>query len=317
MPCEPVSTLPKGGSCVTDVAFLSPTRLATYATCQRQFYYDYERDVDAPDRTELYLNQGSAYHETIEDVCEATDRDDEPAEIYRRALDAFETRWNEHVDSDEYASRAHQAYQRAENRAAIEALFDPDGGEGIAHARQSIATEEWVRSVHDGIGLWGKVDNVLRTEEGLHCIDYKRNLRGVLSANTAEQLVDHLDALEHAGQKLKNAFQTATYVEGVKASEYYEAGMDVRFSFYGLLNQTDHTRTSDGYEISVRGYPRETTEIYEEYYDPIWKLIRNSHEGITGEMFEPAPFELIEEEACPDCRFSEMCPDRLATEVRR
>jgi putative RecB family exonuclease len=246
MPCAHGSTSPKGGSGVSDAEFLSPSRLATYATCQRQVYYDYELEVDAPNRTELYLNQGTAYHETIEDICEATGPDDEPEEIYRRALDAFETRWNENLDPDEYASRARQEYQKAENRAAIEAFFNPDGGTGIEHARQSIATEEWVRSVHDGIGLWGKVDNILRTENGLHCIDYKRNLGGVISPNTAEQLVDHHEGVDHAGQKLKNAFQTATYVEGVRASEYSEEGMSVRFSFFGLLNRKDHTRTADG-----------------------------------------------------------------------
>ena len=125
---------------------LSPSRLANYATCPRLYDHRYVQDVNAPDRTELYLNQGTIYHETIEEVCEATDPNNASEVIHDRAMQVFEAKWNEHSTRDDYESDAHQAYQRAENRAAIEAFFDPDGGVGITHARKSIATECCVRS---------------------------------------------------------------------------------------------------------------------------------------------------------------------------
>jgi len=296
---------------------LSPSRLATYAACPRQYEYSYPQDINTPDRTELYLNQGKIYHETIEAVCDATERDDDPEMIHARSMRIFDEKWDEHSNPDDYESVAHREYQRVENQAAIDAFFDPDGGDGIDHARRSVATECWVECERDGRGLHGKADNVIRTDDGLHIIDYKRNTRGVISSGTAEYLADHLDGDAHEPKRVRNAFQTATYIEGVKNEPFYEDGMEVRFSFYGVLNSTSFESTPSGYNVSVRGYPRETTEIYEEYHETIWALIQAAHDGITSEMYDPEPFSVISEEACPDCEYREMCSDRLSTEVKR
>ena len=294
---------------------LSPSRLANYATCPRLYDYRYVQDVNAPDRTELYLNQGTIYHETIEDVCEATDREDPADVIHERALEIFGAKWEEHSDPADYESAAHREYQRAENRAAIASFLDPDGGDGIKHARCSVATECRVECEVEARGLHGKADNVIRTDDGLHIFDYKRKTHGMLSAGTADYLQDHLDGEAHEPKRVRNAFQTATYIEGVKNEPFYEDGMEIRFSFYGLLNSTSFESTPSGYDVSARGWTRETTEIYEDHYETIWALIRAAHDGITSEAYEPAPFDLINEEACPDCDYREMCADRLSTEV--
>jgi putative RecB family exonuclease len=291
--------------------------LATYAACPRQYEYGYVQDVNTPDRTELYLNQGSMYHEVIEDVCEATSPGDAAETIHERAMETFAAKWDEHTVRDDYESAAHREYQRRENRAAIEAFFTPDGGDGIEHARRSVATECWVECERDGRALHGKADNVIRTDDELHVFDYKRNTRGVLSSGTAEYLADHRAGEAHEPKRVRNAFQTATYVEGVKNEPFYEEGMDVRFSFYGLLNRTSFESAPSGYDVSVRGWSRETTEIYRAHHDTIWALVRAAHDGITGESYEPEPFDLINEEACPDCDYREMCADRLSAEVRR
>ncbi len=296
---------------------LSPSRLANYATCPRLYDYRYVQGVNAPDRTELYLNQGTIYHETIEDVCDATENDDAAEAIHSRAMEFFDAKWDEHSTSDDYESAAHQEYQRAENRAAIASFFNPDSGDGIKHARHSIETECEVECERDGRRLHGKADNVIRTDDGVHVIDYKRNLRDVLSKGTAECLSDHLNGESHDPKRVRNAFQTAVYIEGVKNEPFYEKGMEVRFSFYGLLNSTSFESTPTGYDVSARGWPRETTEIYEDHYDTIWTLIRTAHDGITSEAYDPEPFDLINEEACPDCDYREMCTDRLSKEVRQ
>lgn len=305
------------GCNVTDATFLSPSRLATYADCQRKFDYEYVQTINAPEQTRLYLNQGLAYHGTIEAVCDATCRDDDAQRIYDRAVEAFSEQWNEHIDPGEYASSAHQEYQRLENLEAIKTFFDPNGGDGIDHARQSVATEKWLECVENDLGLHGKADNILRTDDGLHVIDYKRKLRNVITLNTADVLEAHLDGTDHDPKKVKNAFQAATYIEGVKQSDLYEEGMTVRFSFYGLLNRTSFDSTPDGYEISVRGYSRDMTNIYEEYYGTIWTLLRRSHEGITSASHDPVPFPLIHDETCPDCTFQDMCREYLSAEVQR
>lgn len=302
---------------MTDVTYLSPSRLATYATCPRQFEYRYGQEIATIDRTELYLNQGRAYHQAIEQVCAATDPGDDAAEIYDRALAAFDVCSDTHFDADEYASVAHADYQRAENLAGIRAFFDPEDGDGIEHARRSVATELWVDCERGDIGLRGIADNILRTDDGLHVIDYKRNLRGVISSYTADRLVDHLNGDAHEAQRVKNTFQTTAYLEGVKNTDLYEPGMTVRFSFYGLLHKRYHESAPRGYTVSASGSEREITQIYAEHEDTIWQLIETAHRGITEQEYTPAPFDLLQEEACPDCDYREMCPDRLGMEVER
>lgn len=299
------------------VVWVSPSRLATYADCPRKFDHDYVKDVSTPEQTRLYLNQGLAYHATIEAVCDETAPDDGADVIHRRAMETFDEQWETHLEPQEYESQAHQAYQRAENRAAINAFFDPDDGDGIRHARQSVATEQWLESVHGDLGLHGYADNILRTEDGLHVIDYKRRLGGIITSYTAKYLEEHLSGETHEPGRVKNAFQTAAYIEGVKQSDLYEVGDEVRFSFYALFYDTDAESTPDGFDISVRGRPRETTGVYEEYYDVIWELIETTYEGITTSAYTPDPFEPINEESCPGCDYREMCPEYLAAEVQR
>jgi putative RecB family exonuclease len=253
----------------------------------------------------------------IERVCDATDRDDDSTEIFERAMDVFDETWSKHIDPDDYASKAHQEYQRRETLAGIKSFFNPEDGDGIEHAQHSVTTEKRIQCERDGIGLHGYTDNVLRDGDTLHLIDYKRNVRGVLGHWSADRLEDHLNEEAHESQRVKNAFQTAAYTEGIKSSSLYEPGMSVRFSFYGLLHKTDVTSTSTGYNVTASGRERETTEAYEEYYDTIWDLIRAAHEGITTETFAPDPFDLIQAEACDDCDYQSMCTEYLATEVQQ
>lgn len=300
---------------------LSPTELAEYESCPRKHDYSYVQDIETPDTTRLYLNQGLTYHQTIEDVCERTAKGDDGDTIQRRALDIFDEKWNENLEPDEYESQAHQRYQYRENREAVREFFDPEDGDGIKHARQSVATEAWLETEHDGIGLHGKADNIVLENdedgESLHIIDYKRNVKGVLTEWTGGRLVEHLEGESYEAKRVKNAFQTATYIEGVKESDLYEEGTPVRFSFYGLIHDSDVTSTADGYGISVESRSRETTNVYEEYQDTIWSLIERAYEGIVAGDHEPEPFELIREEACSDCDYRTMCADYLSAEVKR
>ncbi len=309
------STSPQGGFAVSDSIALSPTRLATYATCPRQYEYRYPKDVSTPDETKLYLYQGKAYHEMIETVCEQTDREDDPTVIFERAMETFDETWDKHIDPEEYASRAHQEYQRRETLAGIKSFFDPDDGDGITHARTSIVTEKWIECERDGLELHGYTDNVLQEGDTLHLIDYKRNVSGVLGSWSGDRLVDHLNEDAHEAKRIKNAFQTAAYIEGIKDSSLYEPGMSIRFSFYGLLHNTDVHSTADGYKIEASGKSRETTGAYEEYHTTIWNLIKLAHDGITNEVYEPEPFDLIQAEACDDCDYKAMCAEYITTEI--
>lgn len=299
-----------------DVERVSPSSLATYAYCPRKYDFGKAQRVETIDDSKRYLQQGLAMHTTIERTCRDTARGDEPAVIQNRMVEHFPDAWDEEVEESEFASTAQHEYYRRLARAGLAELFDPADGAGIEHARRSVAVETQLTCEANGVPLKGYADNVLQTDEGLHVIDYKRNINGMLTSGTAERLAEHLNGEAHEPGRVKNAMQVAAYIEGVKETEYFEPGMDVRFSFYGLLNQTDVETGPDGYSVSIRGYPREMTDIYAEHYDTIWNLIEHAYTGIQMEKFAPEPRALIFEEGCEECEYRAMCPDYLGKEVK-
>jgi len=149
-----------------DVFTVSPSRLGVYADCPRRYQYEKVWDVGSPDETRRYLDRGLALHGAIEDTCEevreASGISDK--EIQAIASDAIDARWDEHTDRAEYASDAHYRYDRQLCVAAIEDYFD---GDGLEHARNSIATEEWLDCQREGVALRGRADNIVKTADGI------------------------------------------------------------------------------------------------------------------------------------------------------
>lgn len=297
-------------------AYVSPTSLATYLYCPRKYDFDKVQGIATPDRTERYLQQGLALHTTIEETSNAADQDMDAETIHEIALGEFAEAWKVKVDRAEFESDAQHQYFRRQARAGIEHFFDPEDGTGIDHARRSVTAEIKLETDHRDVPLLGYADNVLRNEDGLHVIDYKRKIGGMLTKWSADRLAEHLAGEAHEPTRVKNAIQTAVYVEGIKETDHYEPGMSVRFSFYGLLDNTDFEPGPDGYTVSGGGYGREMTEIYAEHEETIWQLIRRAYEGIRAADYEPEPWDLIREEGCGNCEFRAMCPDYLAEEVR-
>lgn len=307
-----------GGFVMSDgtEATVSPTRLSEYLYCPRKYDFNYDQSIETPDRSKRYLQQGQALHTTIEWTCKDVDTGTDPTTIHEAALEYFSEAWEHEVEREEFASDAHYEYFQRLARAGISSYFDPEGGPGIEHARRSVAVERELRCDHKGVPLHGYADSIVREDGGLHVIDYKRNLRGMLTSGTADRLAGHLDGEEHEAKRVKNAMQTAVYLEGVKTTDLYSEGMDVRFSFYGLLHKTDAQTGPAGYSVTASGHDREMTEIYADHYDTIWRLIQGAYEGITTQQYEPEPWTLIREEACGDCAYQAMCPEYLGAEVR-
>lgn len=295
---------------------VSPSQLAKHAYCPRCYDFAYAQQVRTPDSSKRYLQQGSILHKTIARTCDAVRESAEAEEIGRIANEIFSDVWAEVADRDEYSSNAHYEYHQQLTQKGIEAFFEPDGGDGIEHARQSVAVEESLQCVHQDVPLYGYTDNILRTDDTVHLIDYKRNLNGIISSGTADRLKQHLDGEAHEASRVKNAIQAAAYIEGIKETEYYESGMDVRFSFYGLLNKTEMLESPDGYSVSARGWGREITDVYADHYVTIWELISKAYTGIQNGDYDPEPWEFIYEEACEGCDYRQMCPDYLSQEVR-
>lgn len=294
---------------------LSPSRLATYGTCPRQYEYDKVWDVETPEEARRYMDRGLIYHAAIEEICDTVREspgDFTDAEIRDLALDVVTTKWDAGADRAEYHSDAQFAYDRSLTVAAIDSFFQ---GDGLDHARNSVATEETVTWDQGDRCYKGRVDHVVRTDDGLHVYDYKGSLSRIISGHSAQSIPDHLEGEEFLGGKLKNLFQAAIYIEGAKNLDVYEPGMDVGFSFYGVMHSTSRQGHPDGLQVSVSGSERDVTWIYETYREEIHALLARCYDGITNREFEPARFEDIREHACGDCAYRAMCGDYLSAEV--
>lgn len=299
-----------------DVVRVSPSRLATYATCPRQYEYDKEWTVESPEESRRYLDRGLAYHGAIEDTCAwVGDQPDSPTddEIQAFAHEAIERRWADGTDRDEYTSDAQYAYDRQVAVAGVDAYF---AEVGLEHARNSVEQEGWLTCDRGDVHLHGRVDNIVRTDEGLQIIDYKGSLSGIVSGRSHEKIEAHHAGEEYQADILKSVFQAAAYIEGAKATAHYEPGMEIEFTFYGVLSSVDRTPGPDGISVEVTGTPRDVGWIYEAHEDTIWSLIEDCYTGIVDGEFAPDPWEEIREHACGDCPYQGMCGDYVGAEVR-
>ncbi|WP_256301690.1 PD-(D/E)XK nuclease family protein [Haloarchaeobius salinus] len=298
-----------------DIIRVSPSRLATYATCPRQYEYDKEWSVESPEESRRYLDRGLAYHGAIEDTCAwVADQPEPPTddEIQTYAHEAIERRWDEQADREEYASDAQFAYDRQVAIAGVDAYF---AAAGLEHARNSVEQEGWLTCDRGDVHLRGRVDNIVRTDEALQIIDYKGSLSGIVSGRTHNRIETHHAGEEYHASILKSVFQAATYIEGAKATEHYEPGMDIEFTFYSVLYNVDRTPGHDGISVEVTGKSRDVGWIYEAHEDTIWSLIDDCYTGIVDGEFMPEPWEEIHENACGDCSYQGMCGDYIGAEV--
>lgn len=295
---------------------LSPSRLATYGQCPRQYEYDKVWGVETPEESRRYLDRGLIYHAAIEETCNTvreagtwfTD-----AEILKIALENTDAEWAARAKRSEYQSDAQFAYDRALVRSAIESFFEADG---LDHARNSVATEQNVTCDRGDYHLKGRADHIVRTDDGLHVYDYKGSYGSIVSGYSASTIPEHLAGETFNAKILKSVFQAAIYIEGAKTLDVYEPGMDVGFSFYALLKDKTRTGHPDGLQVSVSGAERDVTWIYEQYHDDIWALIEACYDGITNGEFAPVRFGEIQEHICGDCEYQAMCGDYLSAEVR-
>lgn len=286
-----------------------------YATCPRQYSFEKVWSVETPEMSRRYMDRGLAYHAAIEETCNAVQ--DRPGmsddEIHGTARDAIERQWESRADRREYTSDAQFEYDRELTISAVQAYFEADG---CSHARRSIGTERWVTSTATDVPLHGRVDNIVRTDDGLEIIDYKGSLGRIVSHRSAETITDHRTGDGYAGDIIKSVFQTAAYIEGVKALPEYKPGMDVECTFYAVMYDKDRQSSLDGIQVTAEPKDRQVGWIYETYYDDIWALIEDCYEGIQSSSHAPEPWEMIREHACEECEFRAMCPDYLGEEVR-
>lgn len=298
-----------------DPVYTSPSSLAVYATCPRQYEYDKVWDVNTPEESRRYLDRGLAYHDAIEETCAevaASEHAWSDEEILKVARETIKNLWEAQTERSEYSSDAQYRYDRALAISAVESYFQTDG---LGHARNSLAREAWIDCERNGVHIRGRADHIVETEEGLQIIDYKGSFNGIVSGQSREGIEAHHAGEEYNADILGSVFQAAAYIEGVRDSHWYQPGMDIEFTYYALMDNTERSPGLDGIEVSVSGRGRDVGWIYEAHEDSIWALIAECYEGITTGDYRPEPWADIRENACEDCAYQAMCGEYIGSEV--
>ncbi len=293
---------------------VSPSQLATYVECPRKYEYEHDQNISSPPDGERYKNRGIAYHEVIAEVCEVTGVEDTVEIIVDRARELFAEVWAETCSPADYKTRSHFEYDRKLTREGILAYFQT--GPGVKHARHSCATELNVETEYKRTVVSGRIDNVVKSDDGLLLIDYKGNLNNIISSRTAGHLSKHLDGEVYRPKIVESAIQAAVYLEAIRETSMFEKGMNVSFVYYGILHDHEVLSNEDGIVPQVSGKRRDVSSICLDNHGTIWQLIRESYQGIRTWDFAPNPWPEIYQSACDECPYNEMCPDFLGEEVK-
>jgi hypothetical protein len=302
---------------------LSPSSIATYLTCPRQFEFDYDHSLETAsnDDMERYFNRGSVLDTALQKTADEVSPETDVAIVQDLARERFEEEWTEQTTVSDYPSPASYEYDRKISKAAIEDYLDPGtDGDGIEHLRRSIGTEvhlEWVDPERGP--LHGYADNLVQTRDGLLIIDYKTSYSGRHFPNKSGSDIDkQVAGTKHYPSRIKKWLQIGLYCEGVKEHDSYTVGDEIRFIFYGLINSKTREPTADDYTVNVSGKPWEMTDLYRSKTETFEQLISSGIDGIRNQNFDPTgqTWELIQTETCDDCDYREACGDYLAEEVR-
>lgn len=310
-----------GGFDVTDR--MSPSRVATYLTCPRQFEFKYEHRLQTEDRTDMerYFNRGNVLDTSLQETAKAVLPTTDTEAVRTLAREEFEKVWAKETTVDSYPSAASYEYDRQISKAAIEDYLDPKtSGEGVEHLRRSVGTEVHLKWVDPELGpMHGYADNIVETRDGLLIIDYKASYSGRRFPNkSGSDLVNQMEGKKHYPKRLNKWLQIEMYCAGVEEHEIYSAGDEIRFMFYGLINSKTREATGEGYSISVSGKEWEMTDLYRSHKKELRSLLSLGVNGIRNAAFDPTEqsWSLIQEESCESCDYRRGCGDYLAEEVR-
>lgn len=282
----------------------SQSRIATYLKCQRMYRYKYERSVSA-DEDKKALNFGRALHETIRETCDRVRDRETPTDDEIRALaeEAFQRQWRSEVNKDAYRTEAHYKDDEELARRAIKNFFHQ--GSGVDHARRSIAAEQPVAFERNGVTYTGHVDNILETGDGLELVDYKKSDISE-PVSSRKNYIQLQNKGEYRPRRVKHAIQAALYIEGIKKTEYYDPGDEITFTYQPLaeasINRKGRSITVD-FDID----PVSVEQDIQENSQTLWSIIEDTVERIQTGVFEPEPFNKIEEKQCDRCPFQPMC----------
>lgn len=302
---------------------MSPSRVATYLTCPRQFEFNYEHKLETEDRTDMerYFNRGNVLDTSLQETADAVSPATDTESVRALAREEFDKQWAEETSVDSYSSASSYEYDRQISKAAIEDYLDPEtSGEGVEHLRRSVGTEVHLEWVDPELGpMHGYADNIVETRDGLLIIDYKASYSGRRFPNkSGSDLQNQVEGKKHYPKRLKKWLQIGMYCAGVEEHALYSAGDEIRFMFYGLISSKTREATGEGYSISVSGKEWDMTDLSRSHEEELRSLLSWGVDGIRDGAFDPTEqsWSLIQEEACEGCDYRRGCGDYLAEEVQ-
>jgi putative RecB family exonuclease len=297
---------------MSDSRSFSQSELATYLKCQQKHRYEYKRGVD-PEQDTTALEFGRALHETIDKTCKeartASELSDE--EIQDLATEIFPREWESEVSRDSYQTDSHYQDDKRKAKTAIDQFFGQ--GPGVDHTRRSVATEEYVEFERNGVRYGGHIDNILKTDDGLELVDYKKSDISPPVTSQGNYIEEHHND-GYRPQRVKHAIQAELYIEGVKESEYYMAGDVVEFTFQAVADDLSIVRKGSTVRADPDFKSRSVAEDIQANREILWELIEDIVAGIRNSRHEPVPFREIRDEHCDTCPYQSMCSIYLTNE---
>ncbi len=293
---------------------VSPSQLSTYISCPRKYDYQYDQCVSNSQENERYKHRGIVYHETIAKTCDETEPTDTKTTVIDTAKTNFEQIWSKQTTLQNYDTRPHYQHDKKLTVSGIVSYFLEGGG--FEHAQSSVATEYPIETEYKRVHLRGRVDNIVRTDTGLQLIDYKSNIKNIVSSRTVDNLSKHLSGDKYRPKLVQSAIQAAVYLKGIEETDFYEDGMDIEFLFYGVLHNRDMQPSLDGISPIATGKDRNVTNLCLDHHGTIWQLIREAYQGILTMSYDPSHWPAIYNRTCGNCEYQKMCPEYLSEEVR-
>jgi len=172
----------------------SPSRLKTFLSCKRKYYYRYIQKIEAPEDDQF--NDGLFLHQVLERLFESSDRYEEEAQM------------QQHLEKLLYALHPNDDTKAAYQKLLWAQKLKPFVAKQIAHFQNGwrvVAREEEITGEIGGLRFKGRIDRIDQHESGTLVLDYK-------SGSTSEaQKVKNLESLTDFQMSIYHHLLTPRY----------------------------------------------------------------------------------------------------------
>jgi ATP-dependent exoDNAse (exonuclease V) beta subunit len=276
----------------------SASRLSTYLTCPRMFYYDHLLRV-APERPEDF-GLGQLIHKTLELFHDDTrDFKSEPGVLHKAMEKSFQLIWHggsrdgtREAFRKQYPAMLQQAAVEQKAREILRRYVETETQE--AQDREIVACEERVTFQLGDHDFVARIDRIDRINRGHLVIDYKTSSSSLMQAKTIKKKFINVEGLPDYKPK---DLQLPLYLMAARA-----AGYDPIELIYYWLSQEDSGGMFKRSSLRI-GQDNPDSLSAEEMAEAEGNIIAVVQRIAAGN-FEPLPITAYE---CTRCAFGGVC----------